>query len=77
LISNEYLSGNTDFEATIFFRIRRERVIIAPLQNAGVLTTDLLAIKDVDKGIAGRATGRDDERRWCREGKLPKLGWWE
>jgi hypothetical protein len=53
------------------------RVNIAPLQKAGLLTADLLAGKDVDKAIADRAAWRDDERRWCREGKLPKPGWWE
>jgi hypothetical protein len=38
---------------------------------------DVLAGKDVGKAIADRAVWRDDERRWCREGKLPKPGWWE
>jgi len=53
------------------------RVNIAPLQDAGLLTADVLAGKDVGKAIADRAAWRDDERRWCREGKLPKPGWWE
>jgi hypothetical protein len=53
------------------------RVNIAPLQKAGLLAADVLAGKDVDKAIADRAVWRDDERRWCREGKLPKPGWWE
>jgi len=53
------------------------RVNIAPLQKAGLLTADVLAGKDMDKAIADRAVWRDDERRWCREGKLPKPGWWE
>jgi hypothetical protein len=53
------------------------RVNIAPLQKAGLLTADVLAGKDVDKAIADRAAWRDDERRWCREGKLPEPGWWE
>jgi hypothetical protein len=53
------------------------RVNIAPLQKAGLLTADVIAGKDVDKAIADRAAWRDDERRWCREGKLPKPGWWE
>jgi hypothetical protein len=53
------------------------RVNIAPLQKAGLLTGDVLAGKDVDKAIADRASWRNDERRWCREGKLPKPGWWE
>jgi hypothetical protein len=52
------------------------RVNIAPLQMAGLLTADVLAGKDVEKAIADRASWRDDERRWCREGKLPKPGWW-
>jgi len=53
------------------------RVNIVPLQKAGLLTVDVLAGKDVDKAIADRASWRDDERRWCREGKLPKPGWWK
>jgi hypothetical protein len=53
------------------------RVNIAPLQKARLLTAEVLAGKDVDKAIADRAVWRDDERRWCREGKLPKPGWWE
>ena len=53
------------------------RVNIAPLQDAGLLTADVLAGKDVGKAIADRAAWRDDERRGCREGKLPKPGWWE
>jgi len=53
------------------------RVNIAPLQKTGLLTTDVLAGKDVEKAISDRAVWRDDERRWCREGKLPKPGWWE
>jgi hypothetical protein len=52
------------------------RVNITPLQMAGLLTADVLAGKDVGKAIADRAAWRDDERRWCREGKLPKPGWW-
>lgn len=53
------------------------RVNIAPLQKAGLLTAYVLTGKDVDKAIADRASWREDERRWCREGKLPKPGWWE
>lgn len=53
------------------------RVNIAPLQRAGLLTADVLVAKDVEKAIADRAAWRDDERRWCRQGKLPKPGWWE
>jgi hypothetical protein len=52
------------------------RVNIAPLQKAGLLAADVLAKKDVDKAIADRAQWRFDERRWVREGKLPKPGWW-
>ena len=49
------------------------RVNIAPLQKAGLLAADVLAKKDVDKAIADRAQWRADERRWCREGKLPQV----
>jgi hypothetical protein len=52
------------------------RVNIAPLQKAGLLAADVLAAKDVDKAIADRGDWRADERRWCREGKLPRPGWW-
>jgi hypothetical protein len=52
------------------------RVNIAPLQRAGLLAADVLAAKDVEKAIADRARWRADERRWCREGKLPGPGWW-
>jgi hypothetical protein len=52
------------------------RVNIAPLQKAGLLASDVLAAKDVEKAIADRAEWRADERRWCREGKLPQPGWW-
>ena len=52
------------------------RVNIAPLQRAGLLAADVLAPKDVEKAIADRAEWRADERRWCREGKLPQPGWW-
>lgn len=53
------------------------RVNIAPLQRAGLLSEDVLARKDVDEAIADRAEWRADERRWCREGKLPHPGWWK
>ena len=52
------------------------RVNIAPLQRAGILAADVLPGKDIDKAIANRADWRSDERRWCREGKLPQPGWW-
>ncbi|MGK5084116.1 BREX-1 system adenine-specific DNA-methyltransferase PglX [Bdellovibrionota bacterium FG-1] len=53
------------------------RVNIAPLQRAGLLTTDILSKKDVEKALSDRAEWRADERRWCREGKLPRPGWWD
>jgi hypothetical protein len=53
------------------------RVNIAPLQKAGLLATEVLAAKDLDKAIADRAEWRADERRWVREGKLPQCGWWK
>lgn len=53
------------------------RVNIAPLQKAGLLAAEVIAKKDVEKAIADRAEWRADERRWCREGKLPKCGWWD
>jgi len=53
------------------------RVNIAPLQKYGLLAADVLATKDVEKAIADRATWRSDERRWCRDGKLPRPGWWD
>jgi len=52
------------------------RVNIAPIHKAGLLAADVLAKKDVDKAILDRAEWRADERRWCREGKLPQPGWW-
>ena len=52
------------------------RVNIAPLQKASILAADVLAKKDVDKAITDRAEWRADERRWVRQGKLPKCGWW-
>ncbi|MFO0579207.1 MAG: BREX-1 system adenine-specific DNA-methyltransferase PglX [Polyangia bacterium] len=52
------------------------RVNIAPLQKAGLLAADVLASKDLDKAIADRAVWRGDERRWSREGKLPRPGYW-
>ena len=53
------------------------RVNIMPLQKAGLLAADVIARKDMEKAIADRAEWRADERQWCREGKLPKCGWWE
>ncbi len=52
------------------------RVNIAPLQLAGVLASDVLSKPaDAKKAIADRARWRADERRWVREGKLPRCGW--
>ncbi len=53
------------------------RVNIAPLQLAGVLAGDVLKAADAKKAIADRARWRADERRWVREGKLPRCGWME
>lgn len=52
------------------------RVNVVPLQKAGLLAADVIAKKDLEKAISDRAEWRGDERRWCREGKLPKCGWW-
>jgi len=52
------------------------RVNVAPLQRAGLLAAEVIAKKDLEKAISDRAEWRADERRWCREGKLPKCGWW-
>jgi hypothetical protein len=52
------------------------RVNVSPLQRAGVLAADVLPAKDIEEAIAARAQWRADERRWCREGKLPRPGWW-
>jgi hypothetical protein len=51
------------------------RVNIAPLQLAGLLAGDVLKAADAKKSIADRARWRSDERRWVREGKLPRCGW--
>jgi hypothetical protein len=51
------------------------RVNIAPLQLAGVLASDVLKTADAKKAIADRARWRADERRWVREGQLPRCGW--
>ncbi len=53
------------------------RVNIAPLQRAGLLAAEVILRKDVEKAIAGRAEWRADERRWDREGKLLRRGWWK
>jgi hypothetical protein len=51
------------------------RVNIAPLQLAGVLAGDVLKAADAKKALADRARWRADERRWVRDGKLPRCGW--
>jgi hypothetical protein len=51
------------------------RVNIAPLQLAGVLTREVLNPKDAKKALGDRVRWRADERRWVREGKLPRCGW--
>jgi hypothetical protein len=51
------------------------RVNIAPLQLAGVLASDVLKVADAKKALADRARWRSDERRWVRDGKLPRCGW--
>lgn len=53
------------------------RVNIAPLQKAGLLASEVLSKKEVDRAIRDRVEWRGDERRWCREGKLPQPGWWK
>ncbi|EMR73248.1 putative N6-adenine-specific DNA methylase [Thaumarchaeota archaeon SCGC AB-539-E09] len=67
LIQEKYYSPHTD---------NGVRVNIAPLQNANLLACDVLIKKDVDRAISDRVKWRSDERRWCREGKLPQPGWW-
>ncbi|RRR74016.1 MAG: BREX-1 system adenine-specific DNA-methyltransferase PglX [Candidatus Viridilinea halotolerans] len=51
------------------------RVNIAPLQLAGILAGEVLKAADAKKALADRARWRADERRWVREGKLPRCGW--
>lgn len=51
------------------------RVNMAPLQLAGVLAADVLKEADARKAIADRVRWRSDERRWVREGVLPRCGW--
>jgi len=51
------------------------RVNIAPLQLAGVLASDVLKPTDAKKALADRARWRADERRWVRDGKLPRCSW--
>jgi len=51
------------------------RVNIAPLQLAGALACDVLKTADAKKALADRARWRTEERRWVRDGKLPRCGW--
>jgi len=51
------------------------RVNIAPLQLAGLLAGDVLKAADAKKAVGDRSRWRSDERRWVREGKLPRCGW--
>jgi len=51
------------------------RVNIAPVQLAGVLASDVLKGADANKALDDRARWRADERRWVREGVLPRCGW--
>src|SRR5258708_28387386 len=51
------------------------RVNITPLQLAGVLAKEVLNAKDAKKALGDRVRWRADERRWVREGKLPRCGW--
>ncbi len=51
------------------------RVNIAPVQLAGVLAAEVLKAADARKAITDRARWRAGERRWVREGKLPRCGW--
>ena len=51
------------------------RVNVAPLQLAGALAAAVLKEPDARKAIADRARWRADERRWVREGVLPRCGW--
>jgi len=52
------------------------RVNIAPIQKYGLLASNVLSKKDMDRAIEDRAKWRNDERNWCREGKLKKPGYW-
>lgn len=47
----------------------------ARLKLAGVLASDVLKTADARKAIADRAHWHAGERRWVREGKLPRCGW--
>lgn len=61
---------STNFHIWLTSRIR------SATQKVGLLTADALAKKDLEKAISDRAEWRVNERRRCREGKLPKCGWW-
>lgn len=51
------------------------RVNIAPVQLAGVLAANVLKEADAKKALVDRVRWRADERRWVREGVLPRCGW--
>ena len=51
------------------------RVNVVPVQLASLLATEILKESDARKAIADRARWRADERRWVREGVLPRCGW--
>ncbi|MGH2408781.1 MAG: hypothetical protein ACRDGS_00290, partial [Chloroflexota bacterium] len=51
------------------------RVNVAPIQLAGLLAEPILKEVDAKKAIADRARWRADERRWVRDGILPRCGW--
>jgi hypothetical protein len=53
------------------------RVNVAPMQRHGLFAADVLVSTDLNKAIADRVDWRADERRWCREGKPPRPGWWD
>jgi len=72
-IKEEFLKQEMRYDPDINDGVR---VNIAPLQKAGLLHSDVLGKKDIDKAINDRAEWRADERRWCREEKLPRPGWW-
>ena len=51
------------------------RVNIGLRQKAGLLAADVLAVEDIHKAIADRATWRADGRRWVPERTSPQTGW--
>lgn len=51
------------------------RINLAPLQLAGILAREVLNPQDALKALSDRVHWRAEERRWVREGKLPRCGW--